>query len=93
MSYYHSFILLIFIVKMLFTLSVLSIIYAKKTGNIEIEYAKKWKRYFEYIFITLMSILILYLFQKPKIIIAKEEKLLFTLFAIVLLLNTFHEFM
>ena len=91
LSPYHAFVALIFVVKILFFFALLAVIYARLTNHIHIEKAKKWKHHLEYVFMMLMALLILYLFQKPTIKISREEKLLFIMFAIVVIINSFHE--
>jgi surface polysaccharide O-acyltransferase-like enzyme len=91
LSPYYAFIALIFVVKILFFFALLAVIYTRTTGNINIETAKKWKHHLEYVFMMLMALLILYLFQKQTVKIEKEEKLLFIMFAIVVIINAFHE--
>jgi len=90
-SPYFMFIILIFVIKLLFFLSILRVIYAKLFNKGEINRAKEWKRLFENMFMILMALLIFYLFQKDTIKIGKEEHLLFTMFATVIVLNAVQE--
>ena len=90
-SAYFMFIVLIFLIKFLFFLSILRVIYAKLFDKGDINRAKEWKRLFENIFMILMALLIFYLFQKSTIKIGQEEYLLFTMFATVIVLNAVQE--
>lgn len=90
-SAYFMFIVLIFVIKFLFFLSILRVIYAKLFNKGDISRAKEWKRLFENMFMILMAFLIFYLFQKDTIKIGKEEHLLFTMFATVIILNAIQE--
>jgi anaerobic C4-dicarboxylate transporter len=86
-SAYFMFIALIFVIKLLFFLSILRVIYAKMFDKRDINRAKEWKRVFENMFMLSMALLIVYLFQKHTITIGKEEHLLFMMFASVIVLN------
>jgi hypothetical protein len=86
-SAYFVFIMLIFVVKLLFFLSIVGVIYAKMFNKGGINRAKEWKRLFENMFMFSMALLIIYLFQKNTITIGKEEHLLFMMFAGVIVLN------
>ena len=91
-SAYFMFIILVFVIKLLFFLSLLRVIYAKLFNKGDINRAKEWKRLFENIFMIMMALLIFYLFQKNTTIkIGKEEHLLFVMFATVILLNAIQE--
>jgi hypothetical protein len=92
-SLYYAFIVLIFVIKSLFFLSILRVIYAKLFNKSDINVSKEWKKIFENTFMILMALLIFYLFQKDTIKIGKEEYLLFTMFASVILLNAIQEIM
>jgi surface polysaccharide O-acyltransferase-like enzyme len=91
LSAYYAFIALIFVVKFLFFWALVAVIYAKKTGNINIDTAKRWKHHLEYVFMILMALLIITLFQKQIVKIGKEERLLLMMFAVVIMLNALHE--
>ena len=87
------FVLLIFIVKIVFIfLSIISI-YEKVKGNTNTPIDKEilyWKDRIEFIFICMMSILIIYLFNpmnKTPVVLEKETKLLLFLFGIILLVT------
>ena len=86
-SSYYLFIMLIFVIKLLFFLSIIGVIYAKMFDKRDIVIAKEWKRIFENMFMLLMALLIVYLFQSNTIKIGKEEHLLFMMFASVIVLN------
>ena len=90
-SAYFMFIALIFIIKLLFFLSILWVIYAKLFNKGDINRAKEWKRIFEHMFMISMALLIIYLFQKNTINIGNEEHLLFMMFASVIILNVAQE--
>jgi hypothetical protein len=90
-SSYFMFIALIFVIKFLFFLSILRVIYAKLFDKGDINRAKEWKRLFENMFMILMALLIFYLFRKDTIKIGKEEHLLFMMFATVIILNSIQE--
>jgi hypothetical protein len=93
MKYFDMYITLIFIVKICFIISAIYLLYlkAKKPKDKKsMENIKFWKERIEFIFITLMSILLIFLFN-PRynniIMIDKETKLLLYLFGFVLLLT------
>jgi hypothetical protein len=92
MKHFSLLIYLILIIKIGFILMSLTHIYLKIKGeensdlDIEILY---WKDRFEFTFIFLMSILLLYLFNpmRPNVVIDSETKLLLFLFGIMLLIT------
>ena len=93
MKYFDMFIILIFIVKIAFIILALYKFYLKSKKPLNKKLFKTielWKERVEFIFITLMSILLIYLFN-PRAnnlnLIDKEAKLLLYLFGIVLLLT------
>jgi hypothetical protein len=93
MKYFDMYITLIFIVKIAFIFLAVYGLYMKAKKSTDkklIETVKLWKERFEFIFITLMSILLLYLFY-PKAnrlgMIDKETKIILYLFGFVLLLT------
>jgi phosphoglycerol transferase MdoB-like AlkP superfamily enzyme len=101
MKYFDMYITLIFIVKIAFIILAVYTIYtkAKNPKSKQLEIIEKWKGRFEFMFITLMSILLIYLFH-PRAnnirMIDGETKLLLFLFGFVLLLTEnwrsfFHE--
>jgi hypothetical protein len=93
MNYYDIYITLIFIVKFVFIILALYRLFIKTKKPNEKELLEKleiWKKKFEFIFVTLMSILLIYLFNPRSnniSIIDRETKLLFYLFGFVLLLT------
>ena len=92
MKYFDMYITLIFIVKIIFVILAVYRLYtkAKNPKSKQLEMIEKWKGRFEFIFITLMSILLLYLFN-PRAnrigMIDGETKILLYLFGFVLLLT------
>jgi len=93
MKYIDIYVTLIFIVKICFITSAIYLLYikAKKPEDKKlIEDIKFWKERIEFLFITLMSILLIYLFN-PRFnnqkIIDGEIKLLLYLFGFVILLT------
>lgn len=64
-------------------------IYATFYAPEKVENAKAWKDYFENIFIILMAILLLYLFSYSHVSIEREERILFMIFAIIIILHTY----
>jgi len=93
MNYYHSYILLIIAIKLGFLLMALTHIYLKISGKKDSELDKNiiyWKERFEFVFIILMSILLIYIFNprynKP-LLIDYESKILLYLFGIILLIS------
>ena len=96
------FIYLIFAVKICFISVSISHVYLKVKGKTDSDLDKKfiyWKERFEFIFILLMAILLIYLFNprmERNVIINGETKLLLYLFGVVLLITAnwdtfFHE--
>ncbi len=93
MKYFDIFITLIFIVKLLFVCLALYSLYLKSKKSKDtklIQTIQFWKERIEFIFITLMSILLIYLFN-PRAnnlgAIDRETKFLLYLFGFVLLLT------
>jgi hypothetical protein len=102
MDKYTMFIYLIFAVKIGFVIMAVTNIILKAKGDLDSDLAKQipyWKERFEFIFIILMSILLIYLFNPRKgemVMINGETKILLYLFGIVLLITAkwdefFHE--
>ena len=93
MNYYSSYIILVFIVKIIFVVLAVTHIYLKAKGKIDSSLDKNivyWKDRFEFIFAFLMAFLLLYLFnpmQGKSVIISGETKLLLYLFGFVLLIT------
>lgn len=102
MDKYVMYIYLIFAVKICFILMAASHAYMRLTGKSDSDLDKKlvyWKERFEFVFILLMSILLIYLFNPRKdraTMIDGETKILLYLFGFVLLITAkwgefFHE--
>ena len=96
MNYFTIYITLIFIVKLIFIILALYNLYLKRSSNkSKADIAKQeeiefWKDRVEFVFIFLMSILLIYLFN-PRFnnmsMINRETKVLLTLFGFVLLIT------
>lgn len=93
MKNYNIYVTFIFLIKVGFILMALLHIYLKFKGKEQSDLDKKilyWKERFEFIFIALMSILLIYLFN-PRVdrntLIDKETKLLLFLFGFILLIT------
>lgn len=93
MSYFHNYIYLIIIVKLLFVVLAISHIYLKSKGEDETDLSKKivyWKERIEFVFEILMALLIIYLFNPRydhKELIDKHVKVLLYLFGFILLIT------
>ena len=93
MDKYTLYIYLIFAIKIGFILMALSHTYMKVKGKNDSDLDKKfvyWKGRFEFIFVLLMAILLIYLFNPIKdksVIIDDETKMLLYLFGFVLLIT------
>jgi hypothetical protein len=93
MKYLDLYIYIIFVVKICFILMALSHLYLKSKGKTDSDLDKKivyWKEQFEFIFILLMAILLIHLFNPRNdktIIINTEAKLLLYLFGFVLIIT------
>jgi len=97
----HPFIYLIIIVKVIFIGLAISYLFYKmknKTDDPKAKHIEFWKERMEFIFICLMSILIIHLFnpRTPQIVLPYEVRLLLFLFGIILLITAdwstfFHE--
>jgi hypothetical protein len=93
MKYFDMYITLIFIVKIMFISLAVYGLYTKSKNPQDkklLETIEKWKARIEFIFITLMSILLIYLFN-PRAnhigMIDNETKILLYLFGLILLLT------
>ena len=92
MNYYTYYIILIFIVKILFVILSATHIYLRAKGKTNSNLDKNivyWKERIEFIFVLLMSVLLIYLFNPRKdksVLINYETKLLLYLFGFVLLI-------
>ncbi len=94
MSYFNMYVIIIFIVKILFICLAIYGLYlkAKKSKDKKkMQTVQFWKERMEFMFITLMSILMIYLFNprtsNKAVMIDGETKLLLYLFGFVLLLT------
>ena len=93
MNKYNLYIYLIFAIKIGFILMASSHTYMKVTGKIDSDLDKKfvyWKGRFEFIFVLLMAILLVYLFnptRKGIVMIDGETKMLLYLFGFVLIIT------
>jgi len=92
MSYLHSYIYLIVVVKIVFILTAVSHIYLRVNGEENSELDKKiiyWKERIEFIFIILMSLLLIYLFHpnNRNVEIDNETKFLLYLFGFLLIIT------
>jgi L-asparagine transporter-like permease len=93
MKFFNIYIALIFIVKIFFIILAISHLYYKRKGQENSKTDKKvvyWKDRFEFIFIALMALLLIYLFNPRtdrSVIIDKETKILLYLFGFILILT------
>jgi cytochrome bd-type quinol oxidase subunit 2 len=93
MNKYDLYIYLIFTVKICFILMAVSHIYMRVTSKTDSDLDKKlvyWKERFEFIFILLMAILLIYLFNPRTdriVMIDGETKILLYLFGFILLIT------
>ena len=93
MEFFDMYIILVIIIKVLFIITAITHLYYKTKGEAGSKKDKEilyWKDRLEFIFIFLMSLLLIYLFnprqQKPHII-NKETKILLYLFGFILLIT------
>lgn len=93
MDKYNIYITFIFLIKIGFIIMAVTHIYLKSKGKEHSSLDKKieyWKERFEFIFIALMSILLIYIFN-PRIdrsvLVDKETKILLYLFGFILLIT------
>jgi hypothetical protein len=93
MNKYDVYISLIFVIKIGFILMAVSHIYLKVKGEINSDLDKKivhWKERFEFVFVLLMSVLLIYLFNPRNnriVMIDGETNVLLYLFGFVLLIT------
>jgi hypothetical protein len=93
MDYYTIYISIIFLVKIVFVILAFTHLYLKFKNKGDSNLDKQllfWKERIEFIFITLMSFLLIYLFNPRKnrlFMINDETKLLFFLFGFVLIIT------
>lgn len=102
MNNYDIYISLIFVIKIGFILMVVTHIYLKAKGEAKTDLDKKivyWKKRFEFIFVLLMAVLLIYLFNPRNnriVMIDGETNVLLYMFGFLLLINAkwgdfFHE--
>jgi len=102
MNYFDIYVYCIFAIKIGFILMAITHIYLKVKGELDSDLDKKilfWKERFEFIFIFLMSILLIYIFNPRNdrsLLIDHETKILLYLFGFILLITAdwnkfFHE--
>ena len=93
MSWFSKYIILVIIIKVVFVILAVSHLYMKVKGKAETDTDKKivfWKERMEFIFIFLMSLLLIYLFNPRASRDANldyETKLLLYLFGFILLIT------
>jgi L-asparagine transporter-like permease len=93
MPFYNVYITFIIIIKIIFIIFALSHIYFRAKGEEGSDLDKKvmfWKERMEFVFIFLMSMLLIYLFnprQNRATIIDKETRILLYLFGFILLIT------
>lgn len=93
MNKYDMYITFIFLIKIGFIIMAITHIYLKAKGEEKSDLDKKilfWKERFEFIFIALMSILLIYVFNPRvdrSILVDKETKILLYLFGFILLIT------
>lgn len=93
MNYFHSYIYLIIVVKLLFVALTISHLYLKSKGDKDKDLDEKivyWKERVEFVFEILMALLLIYLFNPRhdhNVLIDKHVKVLLYLFGFILLLT------
>jgi len=93
MNKYDTYVTFIFLIKIGFAIMAITHIYLKAKGQEKSDLDKKilyWKERFEFIFIALMSILLIYLFNPRvdrSVLVDSETKVLLYLFGFILLLT------
>jgi hypothetical protein len=93
MSYLHYYIYLIIAIKLGFILMAITHIYLKSKGEEHSDLDKKieyWKGRFEFVFVILMSLLLIYLFNpryNNQVVIDYDMKLLLYLFGFILIIT------
>jgi len=93
MSYFHSYIYFIIFIKFIFVILAISHLYMKAKGKTDTDLDKKivyWKERIEFVFIILMSFLLIYLFNpryEHKVFIDSHVQILLYLFGFILLLT------
>jgi hypothetical protein len=93
MKYFDMYITLIFVVKVAFILLALTHLHYRTKGELDSKNDKNvvyWKERCEFVFIVLMSLLLIYVFnpRQPKLyLINNETKILLYLFGFILILT------
>jgi hypothetical protein len=93
MNYFDAYVYFIFAIKIGFVLMAITHIYLKVKGKTDSDLDKKvlfWKERFEFIFVFLMSFLLIYLFNprtNRSVLIDHETKILLYLFGFILLIT------
>lgn len=93
MSYFSKFVILIILMKIIFIILAVSHLYLKIKGKEDSETDKKiiyWKERVEFVFITLMSIMLIYIFNpraNRETLIDFEIKVLLYVFGFILLIT------
>ena len=94
MNTFNIFIGIIFVIKIIFIMLAITHVYLKIKGDEKSKFGKNiafWKKRTEFIFILLMAILLIYLFNpisNKTNLIDKESKILLYLFGIILLITS-----
>ena len=94
MNTFNIFIGIIFVIKIIFIMLAITHVYLKIKGDEKSKFGKNiafWKKRTEFIFILLMAILLIYLFNpisNKTNLIDKEAKILLYLFGIILLITS-----
>ena len=94
MKTFNIFIGIIFVIKIIFIMLAITHVYLKIKGDEKSKFGKNiafWKKRTEFIFILLMAILLIYLFNpisNKTNLIDKEAKILLYLFGIILLITS-----
>ena len=88
----NLFVSLIFVVKLVFILMALTHLHFKRKGQENTPLDKKivyWKEKTEFVFVFLMAILLIYLFnpRRPSVVITGETKIMLFLFGFVLIIT------
>jgi len=93
MTPYHAYIFFIIAVKLLFVIFAVTHLYYKVKGEVDSDSDKKavfWKERLEFVFITLMSVLLIYTFNprsNRELKLDYETKLLMYLFGFILIVT------
>jgi len=93
MNYFHSYIKLIIVIKLIFVVMTMYHLYLKVKGESDSDLDKRivyWKERLEFLFVILMSMLLIYLFNprhNHNIMIDHHTKILLYLFGFILLIT------